>query len=99
MRLALDHLPAELGRPSVAAAWQFTAAIRSVYGTGHREPTAVVAPVDYETLTDRAVATGDPHAIKYVEACRREDGLAPDPIYAVVATDWIGRMEDGTWTE
>ncbi|MGA4845765.1 questin oxidase family protein [Streptomyces sp. G5(2025)] len=99
VRLVLGHLPVEQHLPSVAAAWQFTAAIRSVYGTGHREPAAPVTPVDYETLTDRAVATGDPHAIKYVEACRREDRTAPDPIYAVVATDWIRRMEDGTWIE
>lgn len=97
VRLVLPHLPAEQHWPSVAAAWQFTAAIRSAYGTGYREPQSLVEPVGYETLVDRAVATGDPHAIKYVEACQREDLLAGDPIYAIVATDWIRRMEDGTW--
>lgn len=99
VRLVLAELPSELHLPSVAAAWQFSAAIRSVYGTGERQPLSTIAVQDYETLTDRAIATGDPHAIKYVEACRREDALSPDPIYAVVASDWIRRMEDGTWVE
>ncbi|MFI1966376.1 questin oxidase family protein [Streptomyces pathocidini] len=99
VRLVLGHLPAEQHWPTAATTWQFTAAIRSAYGTGHREPAAPVTPVGYETLIDRAVATGDPHAIKYVEACRREDEQSADPIYAVVATDWIRRMEDGTWVE
>ncbi|MGX7826344.1 questin oxidase family protein [Actinokineospora sp. 24-640] len=99
VRLVLPHLPVEQQWASVAAAWQFTAAIRAVYGTGHRDPEADVRVLDYDTLIDRAIATGDPHAIKYVEACRREDALASDPIYATAATDWIRRMEDGTWVE
>ncbi|MFC9975605.1 hypothetical protein ACFVH6_32415 [Spirillospora sp. NPDC127200] len=99
VRLVLPELPAELRWPSVAAVWQFCAAIRSAYGTGHRPPQREVAPLDYPTLTERAIATGDAHAIKYVEACRREDELAGDPIYAVVATDWIHRMEDGGWVD
>lgn len=99
VRLVLPHLPAELHWDSVAAAWQFTAAIRAAYGTGHREPESPVTPTDYTTLTDRAIATGDPHAIKYVEACQREDALAGDPIYAIVATDWVRRMEDGSWVD
>lgn len=99
VRSVLPHLPPDQHWPSVAAAWQFSAAIRSAYGTGSRPPKARIVPADYDTLTDRAIATGDPHAIKYVEACRREDSLAGDPIYAIVATDWIRRMEDGTWVE
>jgi hypothetical protein len=98
VRLVLPHLPAEQVWPSVAGAWQFTAAVRSAYGTGRRSPEVLpITPVGYEVLADRAIATGDPHAIKYVEACRREDELAGDPIYAQVATDWIRRMEDGSW--
>jgi len=98
VRLVLPHLPAEQAWPSVAAAWQFTAAIRSAYGTGLRSPQPLpVTPAGYDVLADRAIATGDPHAIKYVEACSREDELAGDPIYSLVATDWIRRMEDGTW--
>jgi hypothetical protein len=99
VRLALEHLPADQHWDSVAAAWQFTAAIRSVYGTGYREPEALARTVDYDSLTERAIATGDPHAIKYVEACRREDALAPDPVYGTAATDWIRRMQDGTWVK
>jgi hypothetical protein len=99
VRLVLPYLPEEQRWAGAAAAWQFCAAIRSAYGTGHREPASPLQRVDYETLTDRAIKTGDPHAIKYVEACRREDGLADDPTYALAATDWIRRMEDGTWVE
>ena len=56
-----------------------------------------VKAIELRDLWRRYKATGDPHAIKYVEACQREDLLAGDPIYAIVATDWIRRMEDGTW--
>lgn len=98
VRLVLPELPARQHWPSVAAAWQFSAGIRTCYGTGYRAPRPVQS-CGYDDLANRAIATGDPHAIKYVEACRREDLLTPNPVFAEAATDWISRMEDGTWTQ
>ncbi|MGA5564982.1 questin oxidase family protein [Streptomyces platensis] len=97
VRLVLPSLPAELHWPSVAAAVRFSAAIRSAYGTGRREHHPEEPVQDYVTLAERALATEDPHAIKYVEACRREDLLSPDPSYAIAATDWVRRCETGSF--
>ncbi|MGW6873516.1 questin oxidase family protein [Streptomyces xanthophaeus] len=96
-RLVLPHLPQRLHWPTVAAAVRFCAAIRSAYGTGLREHHPEEPVRDYVTLAERALATEDPHAIKYVEACRREDALRPDPAYAVAATDWVRRCETGSF--
>ncbi|MFH8386357.1 questin oxidase family protein [Kitasatospora sp. NPDC018058] len=93
VRLVLPHLPAELHWPSVAAAVRFSAAIRCAYGTGRREHQPHEPVQDYATLAERALASEDPHAIKYVEACRREDALSPDPVYGVAATHWVWLCE------
>ncbi|MEU3985774.1 hypothetical protein AB0F77_37895 [Streptomyces sp. NPDC026672] len=97
VRLVLPYVPHDLHWPSVAAAVRFSAAIRSAYGTGRREHRPGEPPQDYDTLSERALATEDPHAIKYVEACRREDALVPDPAYAIAATDWVRRCETGSF--
>lgn len=97
VRLVLPSLPTELHWPSVTAAVRFSAAIRSAYGTGQREHHPEEPAQDYVTLAERALATEDPHAIKYVEACRREDRLSPDPSYATAATDWVRRCETGSF--
>ena len=34
-----------------------------------------------EELIDRAVATGDEHAVKFTEACLREDAIEPHPVF------------------
>jgi hypothetical protein len=65
-------------------------------GTGQREHHPDEPSQDYTALAERALATEDPHAIKYVEACRREDKLKPGPAYAVAATDWARRCETGS---
>ncbi len=44
-----------------------------------------------EGLADRAVASGDAHAIKLAEACASEDRLSPDPVYALAALDAASR--------
>ena len=46
----------------------------------------------YPAKIDRAVATGDEHAIKFTEACVREDALNPEPVYLMAArhaTDYL----------
>jgi Questin oxidase-like len=80
-RSALPLLPAELARPTYDALWQVSAALYAVYGGGvSAEPLPVGAPPSADELTDRAVATGDEHAIKLTEACLRLDAVTPDPL-------------------
>jgi hypothetical protein len=80
-RSALPLLPAELARPTYDALWQVSAALYAVYGGGVTpEPLPVGAPPSTDELADRAVATGDEHAIKLTEACLRLDAVTPDPL-------------------
>lgn len=43
-------------------------------------------------LADRALATGDEHAIKFTEACFRENAIQPSPVYARAAADGVARL-------
>ena len=45
-----------------------------------------------EELTDRAIATGDEHSIKFTEACFREYALNPKPVYILAAMDGVSRL-------
>jgi hypothetical protein len=80
-RSVLPLLPAETARPTYDALWQVGAALYSVYaGPAAPEPLPAGPPPSADDLTDRAVATGDEHAIKLTEACLRLDAETPDPL-------------------
>jgi hypothetical protein len=80
-RSVLPLLPAEVARPTYDALWQVSAALYAVYAGGSTpEPLPVGAPPSADELADRAVATGDEHAIKLTEACLRLDAVTPDPL-------------------
>jgi hypothetical protein len=80
-RSVLPLLPAEMARPTYDALWQVGAALYAVYtGGATPEPLPVGPPPSADELTDRAVATGDVHAIKLTEACLRVDAVTPDPL-------------------
>ena len=77
-RSVLPLLPAEVARPTYDALWQVGAALYAVYTGGTTpEPLPVGPPPSADELTDRAVATGDEHAIKLTEACLRLDAETP----------------------
>ncbi len=77
----LPLLPSELARPTFDALWQVDAALYTVYTGGTTpEPLPVGLPPSADELADRAVATGDEHAIKLAEACLRADAVTPDPL-------------------
>jgi hypothetical protein len=80
-RSVLPLLPAELARPTYDALWQVSAALYAVYaGPATPEPLPAGPPPSADELTDRAIATGDEHAIKLTEACLRLDAVSPDPL-------------------
>jgi hypothetical protein len=80
-RSVLPLLPAELARPTYDALWQVDAALYAVFTPGVTpKPVPLTEPPGPETLTDRAVATGDVHAIKLTEACLRLHKESGDPI-------------------
>ena len=45
-----------------------------------------------DELADRAIATGDEHAIKFTEACFREYARNPKPVYILAAQDGVARL-------
>ena len=69
-RLVLPALPERLWAPTYDAAWAVTAAISAIYRPSTPPPPAgsselqTVTPQD---VTARAIATGDEHAIKFIE--------------------------------
>ena len=80
-RSALELLPGELGRPTYDRLWQVAAALYSVHAGGaETEALPTADPPAPEELADRAVATGDEHAIKLTEACLRLYAESPDPV-------------------
>jgi hypothetical protein len=42
-------------------------------------------------VIDRAVFSGDEHAIKFTEACLREHALTPNPVFLAGPLDMCGR--------
>ena len=91
MRLLVPYLD----RPAVASmlryGWQGAAGVYSASG-GRAGVPAPAAAGSFEDLIDRALATGDEHAIKFTEACRREHALNPKGIYLAAARDGVARL-------
>ena len=80
-RSVLPLLPAEVARDTYDTLWQVDAALYAVYASGAAaEPVPHAAPPAPEDVIDRAVATGDEHAIKLTEACLRLHAEHPDPV-------------------
>jgi len=94
-RSVLELLPAEQARPSYDALWQVAAALYSAYAVGAvPEPLPDSEPPAPDDLTDRAVATGDVHAVKLTEACLRLHSESPDPLLlhaAARASELLGQ--------
>lgn len=45
-----------------------------------------------QELAERAVKSGDEHAIKFTDVMLNEYAIAPDPVYLAAAEDAIGRL-------
>ena len=92
---ALPLLPRQLARPTYDGLWQVGAALYAVHaGRVTPEPLPAASPPAPEDLADRAVASGDEHAIKLTEACLRLHAETPDPVFlhaAARASDLLGR--------
>jgi hypothetical protein len=95
-RSVLPLLPGEVARPTYDALWQVGAALYAVYTGGvTAEPLPSSAPPSRDSVTDRAVATGDEHAIKLTEACLRLHAESPDPVLlhaAARASELLGPL-------
>jgi hypothetical protein len=85
LRLIVPHLRAEDAALAARYAWQACAALYAWYAEAPPVAATGEANTRQDDLIERAVATGDEHAIKFVEACLRERKLNPSPAYVAAA--------------
>jgi hypothetical protein len=90
VRPILPHLDNHAGRLAVRYGWQAAAALYATFGkrAAPDSPPEPVTESDKE-LIDRAIASGDEHAIKFTEVCLRERDLNPSPVYLAAASHAI----------
>ncbi|MET8351585.1 MULTISPECIES: hypothetical protein [unclassified Micromonospora] len=91
----LPVLPEAMWPASLAAAWAATAAVTAVYAPA--EPRLLPQPrpdLTIAELADRAVAIGDPHAIKYADAVADVLAAAPDPALLSAAVRSVDELAD-----
>jgi hypothetical protein len=96
VRLVLPHLPSSLHAPSVAAMWHVHVALLLAF-TDHGEAPGstgddIDPALDDAELMSRALEHADEHAIKFTEACLRENALRPDPRYPAAALTAMRRI-------
>src|SRR5262249_42885650 len=93
IRILLPHLPVALQRIGVGRVWQAVAAEVAAYGDDGISVDHNAADLLPEgEIVERSIETGDPHAIKFVEACVREFHHNPNPAYLSAAQDWAMRL-------
>ncbi|HSP98333.1 MAG TPA: hypothetical protein VL049_13980 [Candidatus Dormibacteraeota bacterium] len=96
VRLLFPHVSDATRRRLLTYAWQAGAALYCVYGSAAAPAAPREAPPTREWLIDRAIASRDEHAIKFVEACLREDALRPSPMFRLAARDAVARLGAGS---
>jgi hypothetical protein len=77
----LPRVPAAAMADAIRYGWQASAALYAVYGLYPAAAPSDCRPVALEPLIERAVASGDDHAIKFSEACHALNALRPDPAF------------------
>ena len=91
MRWLARRLPADAARAGAAYAFQAVAALHALYG-GAPIASAVddevrQTAVTWDEIRYRAACSIEEHAIKFAEACWREDRDGPDPVYRLAAAE------------
>ncbi len=92
VRTLLAYVSPEERRRLLRYTWQACASFYSSSGGKTRPRLSAGALPSRDELADRAIATGDEHAIKFTEACFREFALNPKPAYVLAARDAVTRL-------
>jgi len=81
VHLMAPHLPGETVGLLLRYAWQASAAIYAAIGQRRQPDLFEDRDINRILVVDRAVKTGDEHAIKFAEVCLRLYNINPDPAY------------------
>jgi hypothetical protein len=88
----LPALPAALHGPSLAAAWAATAAVTAAYAPPAGRA-VTIGDHDAGDVLERAVDSGDAHAIKFADAAIEMGERYPDPVLLAAAWHATGLIE------
>jgi hypothetical protein len=92
MRLLIPHLDLAARAEMLRYGWQGAAGVYAASGGVAGAAPDGAAAGSFDDLIDRAIASRDEHAIKFTEACRRENALNPKPVYFAAARDAVSRL-------
>jgi hypothetical protein len=93
LELVLPWLAEEDRDAAVAYAWQAVAALHVAYGIERHAPIPATGPIPSTgELVERAVASGDAHAIKLTEAALRCHARTNEPALLMAAADASARF-------
>ena len=96
LRPMLPHLSEATAHAALGYAWQAAAAMYATFATSADLPRVDDAKIrDIDELIDRAIASGDEHAIKFTEVCLREYALSPDPAFLAASEHAIRMLSRG----
>jgi hypothetical protein len=90
--LLLPWLAEEDRDAALGYVWQAAAALHVAYDVDRIASDPTDPPLDAETLVDRAVTSGDEHAIKLTEAALRSFGRSADAVLLLAAADACSRL-------
>jgi len=99
VQLLVSYASPELAPTAFAYAWQAVAAWAAAFSTGYKSGPIPTTNAGWDDIVDLAVESGDEHAIKLTEACRRLEALHPSPVFRAAADDWVRRVvESRAWS-
>jgi hypothetical protein len=90
--LVLPWLAEEDRDAALGYVWQAAAALHVAYDIDRASPLPTEGPPSADELVERAVASGDEHAIKLTEAALRSFGRSGDPALLLAAADASARL-------
>jgi hypothetical protein len=92
LELVLPWLAKEDRDAAVAYAWQAVAALHVAYDIERHAPLPTTDPLSADALIERAVTSGDAHAIKLTEAALRCYARTDEPALLLAAADASARL-------
>ena len=99
VQLLVSYASPELAPTAFAYAWQAVAAWAAAFSTGYKSGPIPTTNAGWDDIVDLAVESGDEHAIKLTEACRRLEAFHPSPVFRAAADDWVRRVvESRAWS-